>query len=171
MIKVLQILCFGNIIVLTTLIVKSGWRWVLKSIWRDGILSQKAFISGKKKKISGFLAMCAYREASGQERKIEHPSHRTLFILLSPALNREVLSKCHDSEKNKFLLISFSFPISAFRSLRVSPDWEAASFSKSALQSWWCEEKEHHLPLCLPQWGNGYFADLWVGNAGSCFMA
>lgn len=125
----------------------------------------------KEKKISGFLAMCAYREASGQERKIEHPSHRTLFILLSPALNREVLSKCHDSEKNKFLLISFSFPISAFRSLRVSPDWEAASFSKSALQSWWCEEKEHHLPLCLPQWGNGYFADLWVGNAGSCFMA
>lgn len=126
MIKVLQILCFGNFIVQTPLTAKSGWRWILKNTWRAGMLCQKCASQERKKAVWISCHVPKDREAGGQEHKIgECSSLRILFILLSPTLNWKLLIKYQNSEENKFLPSSL-FSVSTFRSARVSPAWETA---------------------------------------------
>lgn len=90
------------------------------------MLCQKICASRKRK--ANCLISCHYlmieKQASGQECEIgEQSSCRILFILLSPSLSREVLSRYQKSEQNNCLLFSL-FSVSTFRSSVVSPDWE-----------------------------------------------
>lgn len=126
MIKVLQSLHFGNFIVQTPLTAESGWRWIVKMLVELECYAKKIRASRERKK--SCLISCHYlmieKQAAGQEYKRgEHSSGRTLFILLSPTLNREVLGSYYNSEESNCLPFSF-FSVSTFRSSVVSPDWE-----------------------------------------------
>lgn len=91
---------------------------------RAGMLCQKLCASREREKscLISFHYLIIEKQAARQEYKIrEHSSCRTLFMLLSPTLNREVLGLYQNSEENNCLPLS---SLSTPRSLMVSPGWE-----------------------------------------------
>lgn len=167
MIKVLQSLHFGTFIVQTPPTAESGWRWIIKTLLELECYAKKICVSRERKK--SCLISCHYlmigKQAARQEYKIgEHSSCRTLFIPLSPTLNKEVLGLYQNSEENNYLPFS-SFPVSTFRSSMVFPDWEIPIGSTVPVMG------RKIAASSVSQQGNGYSTGTYIDNAGSCPMA